>query len=111
MAILNTLSYLTLTIYFLCDGAPDTEPVCIKENGSMLTSGSFRYCSRVVHYELGNPSFDYHSLRHTHATILIENGANIKDVQERLGHSNIETTMNTYVHNTDSMKKESVDIF
>ena len=42
---------------------------------------------------------------------LIENGANIKDVQERLGHSNIETTMDTYVHNTDSMKKESVDIF
>ena len=45
------------------------------------------------------------------AKILIENGANIKDVQERLGHSNIETTMNTYVHNTDSMKKESVYIF
>lgn len=96
---------------FLCDGAPDVEPVCVKENGSILTSGSFRYCSRVIHYELGNPSFDYHSLRHTHATILIENGANIKDVQERLGHSNIETTMDTYVHNTDSMKKESVDIF
>lgn len=87
------------------------EPVCIKENGSMLTSGSFRYCSRVIHYELGIPEFDYHSLRHTHATILIENGANVKDVQERLGHTNIETTMNTYVHNTERIKKESVDIF
>ena len=96
---------------FLCDGTSDVEPVCVKENGSILTSGSFRYCARVIHYELGNHSFDYHSLRHTHATILIENGANIKDVQERLGHSNIETTMNTYVHNTDSMKKESVYIF
>lgn len=91
--------------------APKVEPVCVKENGSMLTTGSFRYCSRVIHYELGIPEFDYHSLRHTHATILIENGANVKDVQERLGHTNIETTMNTYVHNTDLMKKESVDIF
>ena len=90
---------------------PKVEPVCVKENGSMLTTGSFRYCSRVIHYELGIPKFDYHSLRHTHATILIENGANVKDVQERLGHTNIETTLNTYVHNTDNMKKESVDIF
>lgn len=91
--------------------AVKVEPVCVKENGSMLTTGSFRYCSRVVHYELGIPEFDYHSLRHTHATILIENGANVKDVQERLGHTNIETTMNTYVHNTENIKKESVDIF
>ena len=74
-------------------------------------AGSFRYCTRVVHYELGIPEFDYHSLRHTHATILIENGANVKDVQERLGHTNIEMTMNTYVHNTGIMKKESIDIF
>lgn len=91
--------------------AEKVEPVCVKENGSMLTTGSFRYCSRVIHYELGISKFDYHSLRHTHATILIENGANVKDVQERLGHTNIETTMNTYVHNTENIKKESVDIF
>lgn len=91
--------------------AEKVEPVCVKENGSMLTTGSFRYCSRVVHYELGIPKFDYHSLRHTHATILIENGANVKDVQERLGHTNIETTMNTYVHNTEHIRKESIDIF
>lgn len=90
---------------------PSYETVCSRENGNMLTSGSFRYCSRVIHYELGISEFDYHSLRHTHATILIENGANVKDVQERLGHTSIEITMNTYVHNTDNMKKQSVDIF
>jgi len=56
-------------------------------------------------------AFDYHSLRHTHATILIESGANIKDVQTRLGHSNIQTTLQTYVHDTKKMASESVDLF
>lgn len=77
----------------------------------MLTTNSFKYCTKIAHYELGLDKFDYHSLRHTHATILVENGANIKDVQERLGHANISVTMDMYVHNTDKIKKESIDIF
>lgn len=94
----------------ISDGTPK-ESICTKENGSMHTKDTFKYASRVIHYELGIPEFDYHSLRHTHATILVENGANIKDVQERLGHTNIETTLNTYVHNTDQMRSQTVDIF
>ena len=39
-----------------------------------------------------------HKLRHTHCTLSIEAGANIKDVQERLGHSDIQTTLNIYTH-------------
>ena len=35
-----------------------------------------KYASRVIHYSLGRV-FNFHSLRHTHATLLIENGANI----------------------------------
>ncbi len=53
----------------------------------------------------------HHSLRHTHATILIENGANVKDVQARLGHKHIETTLGTYTHPTEKMSDQSVDIF
>ena len=84
--------------------------VCVKESGQLLSIDSMKYPSRVIHHEL-KINFNFHSLRHTHATILIENGANIKSVQERLGHKDIETTLNTYVHNTDIMKNESVDIF
>lgn len=85
--------------------------VCTRENGDIVTTNSFKYASKVIHYELGISNFCYHALRHLHATTLIENGAEIKDVQMRLGHSDIETTYNTYVHHTKQMENNSVEIF
>ncbi len=84
--------------------------VCVAENGEYTSTDSFKYCSRIIHKEL-LLAFDYHSLRHTHATLLIEAGADVKDVQERLGHTNIQTTLQTYVHDTDTMKARSVELF
>lgn len=86
------------------------EFVCTQENGTVINPDLTRYASRVVNYDLGI-QFNFHALRHTHATILIENGANIKDVQKRLGHAQLRTTMDTYVHDTDEMQNQSVDIF
>lgn len=84
--------------------------VCTKENGEKVTTDSLKYLSKVVNYELCI-NFSFHSLRHTHATMLLEAGANIKDIQKRLGHSKIATTMDTYSHVTEKMKNDTVDIF
>lgn len=89
---------------------PVVKMVCVDENGSYTSPDSFKYASRIIHYEL-KISFDFHSLRHTHATFLVENGANIKNVQMRLGHDSIQTTLQTYVHDTDIMAEQSVNIF
>lgn len=86
-------------------------PLCVKDNGELLTPESFKYCARVIHYELGNTLFHSHCLRHTHGTILAENGVNPKSVMERLGHKDITTTLQTYTFNTDVMQKSAVDVF
>ncbi|MCL6633429.1 MAG: site-specific integrase [Alicyclobacillus herbarius] len=46
----------------------------------------------------GLPRIRLHDLRHTHATILLKRGVHPKVVQERLGHSDISVTLNTYSH-------------
>lgn len=49
--------------------------------------------------------FTFHSLRHTHATLLLKAGVHFKIVQERLGHSSFQQTMDTYSHVTAGMDK------
>ncbi len=50
----------------------------------------------------------FHSLRHTSATLLLYSGTNLKQVQGRLGHSNIETT-NKYLHLIEEADVEAVN--
>lgn len=48
-----------------------------------------------------------HGFRHTHASLLFESGANIKEVQERLGHSTSKMTLDIYTHVTQNRKQET----
>ncbi|WP_318262336.1 tyrosine-type recombinase/integrase [Peribacillus simplex] len=48
-----------------------------------------------------------HSFRHTHTSLLIEAGAVVKEIQERLGHSDINTTMNIYAHMTKNIEEKT----
>ena len=93
---------------FSCD-LPAANMIFRKQTGEYISTDSFKYPSRIIHYKLGFDKFDYHSLRHTHATMLIEAGVSPKTVQERLGHASIQTTFNHYVHNTTYMNQHAVD--
>ncbi len=57
------------------------------------------------------PSITLKGLRHTHATLLLQSGINPKIVQERLGHSDISTTLNIYTHVTPTIQTEALDRF
>ena len=89
---------------------PKANLIMRKENGQYSSTDSFKYAARVIHYDLGI-KFNFHSLRHTHATKLIESGVSPKAVQARLGHERIETTLQTYTHNTEAMEQAAVDVF
>lgn len=49
----------------------------------------------------------FHDLRHTHATLLLQAGVHPKVVQERLGHSSIKITLDTYSHLIESLQQDA----
>jgi len=52
-----------------------------------------------------------HGLRHTHCSLLFEAGASIKEVQDRLGHSDVKTTLDIYTHVTKKTKEGAIQKF
>jgi integrase len=63
---------------------------------------------RIVH-NAGVPTIRFHDLRHTHGSLLIQNGIPVKVVSERLGHANIAHTMQTYQHLLPGMQSDAAD--
>lgn len=53
----------------------------------------------------GFPEGHFHSIRHTYETYMLENGEGLKTIQDNMGHSDINMTLNVYAHVSDSMKK------
>lgn len=81
--------------------------VNVRKNGAYVTPKTFKHPSSVIHHQLNFPEFDFHSLRHTHATMLSECGAPMVYIQKRLGHAKADMTTNIYTnHLTSSIKMQ-----
>ncbi|HAJ00633.1 MAG TPA: hypothetical protein DCL97_08160 [Dehalococcoidia bacterium] len=78
----------------------------ISEGPSTLTL-AFRRLTR----RLGFTGVRLHDLRHTHATLMMEQGVNPKVVSERLGHASVVITLDTYSHVLPNMQEEAVAKF
>ena len=66
------------------------------------------YYKRLLN-KLGIPDIKFHGLRHSFATRCIEANSDYKTVSVILGHSNISTTLNLYVHPNKEQKKKCID--
>lgn len=68
----------------------------------------YKHFKRIV-TEIGIPNTRFHDLRHTFATISLENGDDYKTVQGNLGHATASFTLDIYGHVSDGMRKKSAN--
>ena len=81
------------------------------KNNEPLRPWLVQFWNRSVAKDTGIKYITVHGFRHTHASLLFEAGTPMQDVKERLGHSDINTTMNIYTHVTKSEQKKTADNF
>jgi len=72
--------------------------VCVWENGKEISLNYITQAFRKSILKLEIPHIRFHDLRHTHASLLLQKGVHPKVVQERLGHSKVSITLDTYSH-------------
>jgi len=84
--------------------------VNVRENGESIIPRSMQYTSSIIHHKMDFPDFDFHSFRHTHATMLAEQNVSPKYLQERLGHKNLKVTMKYYIHLTEKMSENGNEL-
>lgn len=92
----------------LTNGFPTDNPFFFDPNvrvfNSTLNSYLERYCKKA-----GVPVISAHCLRHTHASVLLASGVSILSVSKRLGHSNVTTTQDTYLHIIKELEEKDKD--
>lgn len=84
----------------------ENHSVCVWPDGRQVDADAMRYFGKFCRETLGTGSF--HSLRHTHATMLLEAGEDLELVSKRLGHANINTTASIYSHVLNKRIKKTV---
>ena len=86
-------------------------PVFITTNGNFIgKSNLIRQVHRPLLRQAGLPIYKFHALRHTRASTLLARGRNIREVAERLGHSNPELTLRVYAHLMPGAGKETARV-
>ena len=74
------------------------EQIFFYASGKQLYSGMINRHLKKLCIRIGIPVISFHALRHTHASILLYKGVNVIMVSKRLGHHDVSTTQNIYLH-------------
>ncbi len=77
--------------------------------GTILDQSKVNKVYKKCLKKAGLPNLRFHDLRHTAATLMLQQGIHPKVVQERLGHSDISLTLNIYSHVLPSMQEEAAE--
>ena len=90
-------------------GAPAPTFICQAARGGVLAPRLFSSFNAWTRRTFG-PGYSFHSLRHTHATMLLEAGEDLEVVSKRLGHTSILTTAKTYSHILEKRKAKTTKL-
>lgn len=90
----------------LVKNLPQEEPIFVEGRvfNSTVNNHLRKHCEHV-----GVPVISVHGLRHTHASLLLFAGVTIASVARRLGHSNMTTTQQTYLHIIQELESQDTD--
>jgi integrase len=80
--------------------------VCCLQDGRPINTGTLSTAFRKLAAQLGL-AISFHDLRHLHASLLLKAGTHPKVVAERLGHSTVRLTLDTYSHLMDGLQQEA----
>lgn len=102
---------ITLNLLIELINTNDADKIFIDENSNYIhLSTPIKYLDKLVK-DNNLKRITVHGLRHTHCSLLFEAGASIKEVQYRLGHKDIKTTLDIYTHLTKNQKVDTVNKF
>lgn len=79
------------------------------KTGTMYDPDSFRHTHEKILEAAGIEHIRFHDLRHTFATLSLQNGVDVKTLSNTLGHYSVGFTLDTYTHATQRMKREAAD--
>ena len=92
-------------------GEKNLDLVFVRDNGTYSGTDLLRYPFKLIHEELAIKKCRFYDLRGSYATKVLNNGTEIKEVADLLGHSNIETTENYYIRSMEDNKRTAVNEF
>lgn len=79
------------------------------KTGTMYDPDSFRHTHEKILAAAGIEHIRFHDLRHTFATLSLQNGVDVKTLSTTLGHYSAGFTLDTYTHATQRMKREAAE--
>ena len=107
---ISSVLYSILSKYYEQNYRSSKHYVLVNKNNDMIDPRSIQYQFKELIKKIKITQITFHGLRHTFATRCIELGMDIKTLSEILGHSNVSTTMNIYVHSTEQQKKNQMEL-
>ncbi|NLQ47915.1 tyrosine-type recombinase/integrase [Streptococcus mutans] len=98
-----------MNTYFKKHQLPTTDLIFPTIYGNYMCDRNERTTLKRRLSELGLPDYGFHLFRHTHASLMLNVGTNWKELQVRMGHKSITTTMDLYAELAPEKKFEAVD--